>query len=116
VEAPELPLLDEPELPEELDEAEAASSSEPGPPSFEAPSVALEGNGRSFPPHAATRRSAANPARPPMPLPIAPKLAPRHANPGLAPKIPSLPPSLLSSLLSLYGGIIRPAGSGFRCQ
>ncbi len=76
VEPPELPLLDDPvlpELPEELDNPDAASSSEPGPPSFEAPSVALEGNGRSFPPHAATRSSAANPARPPMPLPIARK-------------------------------------------
>ena len=64
------PPLDDPELSEELEEPEATSSE---PPSLEGLSVETEGNGKSFPPQAATRSSAGNPARRPVLLPMAPK-------------------------------------------
>jgi hypothetical protein len=59
------------------DDAIAASSCDPGAvlgpaaSSLEAPSVEADGNGRSFPPHAAAAKSTANPARAPVLRPIA---------------------------------------------
>ena len=103
-EPPELPLLDDPEPLGAPGEPDAASSSEPGPPSLEAPSVDAEGNGSNFPPQPAASSSAAIPARVATPLPMArEKLAPQTWEVP-APK-PFRP-----------GGIIHPAQSGFRCQ